>query len=227
MLASVGGIIIQVLMNGATVNSGKINWKFPSCPKYVQIPPLVGMIIMGCIARNFLCNAYMQHYPVQLAGMLRLICLSVILLRGGLELDFAGKGLTMILLTLLPQMFEATAGAIATHYILGFPWALCFAHGFTLGAVSPAVVVPSMMMLHKQGYGVELGIPTSMIAASSFDDIIAITAFGVFSTIAFNQAPGGVAEKEDSIGWEIGMNLVQLATGLGVGILLGYAMLVF
>jgi hypothetical protein len=43
-----------------------------------------------------------------------------------------------------------------------------------------------MMLLHKSGYGVKAGIPTSMIAASSFDDIIAITAFGVFITIAKN-----------------------------------------
>jgi len=157
------------------------------------------MIIFGCIARNFLCAEYMGVYPDEFAGILRIICLSVILLRGGLELDFKGKGLTMVLLTLLPQVFEATAAAVATRYILSvpagvngspaaddFPWPLCFAHGFTLGAVSPAVIVPSMMILHKQGYGVEKGIPTSMIAASSFDDIIAITAFGVFLTIAFN-----------------------------------------
>lgn len=67
-----------------------------------------------------------------------------------------------------------------------FTWPLCFAHGFTLGAVSPAVVVPSMMILHKAGYGVKKGIPTSMIAASSFDDIIAITAFGIFITVSMN-----------------------------------------
>ena len=108
-------------------------------------------------------------------------------------------------------MFEACAAAVATNLILGYPWAICFAHGFTLAAVSPAVVVPSMMILQKKGYGVKLGIPTTCIAASSFDDIIAITAFGVFLTIAFNEAPGGVASEEeggDSVGFEILMNLV-------------------
>jgi solute carrier family 9B (sodium/hydrogen exchanger), member 1/2 len=93
----------------------------------------------------------------------------------------------MVLLTLFPQVFEATGAAVATRYIFpAFSWPLCFAHGFTLGAVSPAVVVPSMMILHKSGYGVKKGIPTSMIAASSFDDIIAITAFGIFITVAMN-----------------------------------------
>jgi len=186
------------------------------------------MIIFGCLARNYGCDAYMQHYPSDFSGLLRIICLSIILLRGGLELDFAGKGLTMVLLTLLPQVFEATAAAIATRFILGFPWALCFAHGFTLGAVSPAVVVPSMMLLHKQGYGVAKGIPTSMIAAASFDDIIAITAFGVFSTIAFNEAPGGVeAETGIYVGWEIGNNALQLAIGLAFGLIVGFSFIFF
>lgn len=209
------------------VTAGKIDWKFPACPRWVNIPPLVGMIIAGCLARNFCAEQTMQHYPVALASILRIVCLSIILMRGGLELDFHGKGLTMVLLTLCPQIFEATAAAIPTRVILGYPWAICFAHGFTLGAVSPAVVVPSCMYLHRNGYGVEKGIPTSMIAASSFDDIIAITAFGVFKTVAFNEAPGGIKEEGDTIGWEIGMNLIQLATGLGAGFFLGYCAYVF
>jgi NhaP-type Na+/H+ or K+/H+ antiporter len=124
-------------------------------------------------------------------------------------------------------MFEAAAGAVATNLILGYPWPICFAHGFTLAAVSPAVVVPSMMCLHKEGYGTDKGIPTTTIAASSFDDIIAITAFGIFMTISFNEAPGGVAdiadpEKGDSVGFEVLMNLVQLVTGFVVGMGLGF-----
>lgn len=74
-----------------------------------------------------------------------------------------------------------------------------------------------MMILHKAGYGVKKGIPTSMIAASSFDDIIAITAFGIFTTIAFNEAPGGVASEEkggDSIGFEVFMNLSSSSLAL-------------
>lgn len=66
-----------------------------------------------------------------------------------------------------------------------------------------------------------------MIAASSFDDIIAITAFGIFTTIAFNEAPGGVASEEkggDSIGFEVFMNLVQLVVGFIVGLALGWVL---
>jgi NhaP-type Na+/H+ or K+/H+ antiporter len=137
-------------MRGITFHSGKVGPIHikPLLTK-ITIPPLVGMIIFGCLARNFLCTEYMQHYPEVYASWIRSVCLSIILLRGGMELDFAGKGLTVVLLTLCPQNAEAVAVALACRWIFGLPWALCFAEGFTLGAVSPAVLVPSCMILHN------------------------------------------------------------------------------
>lgn len=58
---------------------------------------------------------------------------------------------------------------------------------FILGAVSPAVVVPSMLSLQDSGYGVDKGIPTLIMAASSCDDVLAISMFGVFLGIAFSE----------------------------------------
>ena len=65
------------------------------------------------------------------------------------------------------------------------PWTLSIGLGFCLGAVSPAVLVPSVMILHKAHYGTKKGIPTTMIAASSFDDITAITVFGIMTSMAY------------------------------------------
>lgn len=58
---------------------------------------------------------------------------------------------------------------------------------FVLGAVTPAVVVPQLLTLQERGFGVEQGIPTLVMAASSFDDVIAISLFGVFLGIAFSE----------------------------------------
>ena len=58
---------------------------------------------------------------------------------------------------------------------------------FILGAVSPAVVVPSMLNLQLVGYGTKEGIPTLVMAASSCDDVLAISLFSVFLGIAFSQ----------------------------------------
>jgi len=170
----------------------------------------------------------MQHYPESFASWIRMVCLSIILLRGGMELDFKGKGLTVVLLTLIPQVSEATASALATRWIFGMPWALCFAQGFTLGAVSPAVLVPSLMILQKANYGTKKGIPTTLIAASSFDDIIAITVFGIFLTVAMNEAPGQIlAEESDPLWWEVLYNIIQIVVGLILGLGIGWCMRFF
>ena len=56
---------------------------------------------------------------------------------------------------------------------------------FVLAAVSPAVVVPSLLSLKERGYGVDKGVPTLVIAAASVDDVLAITGFGILQGVAF------------------------------------------
>lgn len=63
------------------------------------------------------------------------------------------------------------------------PWVLRFA----LTAVSPAVVVPSLLTLSDAGYGLDKGIPTLVIAAATIDDVFNITGFGVLLGIVFSQ----------------------------------------
>lgn len=56
-----------------------------------------------------------------------------------------------------------------------------------LGAVSPAVVVPSLLWLKSEGYGENKGISTLVTAGTLLDNIFAITVFGVFLAIIFSQ----------------------------------------
>lgn len=115
-------------------------------------------------------------------------------MRGGLELDFEGKGLTVILLTVVPQLFEALTVAAFTKAFFDMPFPLCIANGFCIGAVSPAVLVPSVMTLIELKRGTKKGIPQVMLAASSFDDILAITLYSVFSSISIDSV---LAEYKD------------------------------
>lgn len=64
---------------------------------------------------------------------------------------------------------------------------LAFFTRFILSAVTPAVVVPSMLSLTERGYGTEQGIPTLVIAAASIDDVLAITGFTVLLGVVFSQ----------------------------------------
>lgn len=57
---------------------------------------------------------------------------------------------------------------------------------FVIAAVSPAVVVPSLLGLQERRYGIAKGIPTLVIAAASFDDVIAISGFGIALGLVFS-----------------------------------------
>ncbi|KAI7810680.1 putative mitochondrial sodium/hydrogen exchanger 9B2 [Triplophysa rosa] len=157
-------------------------------PKLPPLPPLLGMLLAGFFLRNIPVVTDAVYIDVRWSASLRNVALAVILVKAGLELD--GKALrklkaVCLRLSILPLTCEATTMAVVSHFLLGLPWVWGFILGFVLGAVSPAVVVPSMLLLQKEGYGVEQGIPTLLIAACSCDDIIAITFFTTCLGVAF------------------------------------------
>lgn len=86
-----------------------------------------------------------------------------------------------------------------------------------IGAISPAVLVPSMMNLQEQGYGVEKNIPTTLIASASFDNIIAITLFIILSGVEFQK----VGNKSVSPVQTLYTTLYVIATGVFMGFLVG------
>lgn len=57
---------------------------------------------------------------------------------------------------------------------------------FLLSAVSPAVVVPVLLGLQERGYGESKGIATLVIAASSMDDVLAISIYGICLSMIFH-----------------------------------------
>merc|ERR1719195_1703802 len=88
--------------------------------------------------------------------------------------------------TFIPCFVEAIMVAILSNLVLGLPWTVGFMLGFVLAAVSPAVIIPSLMSLSQRGFGVAKGIPTLVIAACSADDVVAISGFGIFFGLTFN-----------------------------------------
>ena len=89
------------------------------------------MIVFGCIARNFF-GPYMDNYNSEWGVYIRMICLSVILLEGGMELEFEAKGaLTLILfMTLVPFLSEAIFVAVTSSYMMQIPLAIALTLGF-------------------------------------------------------------------------------------------------
>jgi hypothetical protein len=112
VVAAFGGIAIGLL---GGFHFPKV-WKFPGYHlkpilKGIVIPPLIMMIIMGAIARN-LFGTIMAAYPAPWTVFIRGFCLSILLIRGGLQVSFRGKGLTVVLLSVVPQFFEASIVAL-------------------------------------------------------------------------------------------------------------------
>lgn len=57
---------------------------------------------------------------------------------------------------------------------------------FVQAAVSLAVVIPSLLELQAEYYGVEKGIPTLVMAAASFDNVLSISGFGVCLGLSYH-----------------------------------------
>ncbi|XP_060510511.2 sodium/hydrogen exchanger 9B1 isoform X1 [Panthera onca] len=175
--AMIGGKILELI-------------RVPSVP---QLPPLLGMLLAGFTIRNVPFLSDYIHINNTWSSTLRNTALTVILIQAGLGLDpQALKHLKRVCLRLAlgPCLIEACSTAVISHFLMNFPWQWGFLLGlsisFVVGAVSPAVVVPSMLLLQENGYGIKKGIPTLLIAASSLDDIIAITGFSACLSIAFS-----------------------------------------
>ncbi|XP_073988269.1 sodium/hydrogen exchanger 9B2-like isoform X1 [Rhodnius prolixus] len=153
-----------------------------------KLPPLLGMLIAGIILRTIGFFKISGVY-LDIVIKLREIALTVILIKAGLGLDAPALlklSLVVLRLALFPCLAEAVAAAVLSHYLFDYPYLWGLLLGFMLSAVSPAVVVPTLLSLKERGYGENKGISTLVIAASSLDDIVAISIFGVFLGMIFS-----------------------------------------
>ena len=183
------------------------------------MPPLVGMLAAGFALRN-LPGDWLQALPDRWSVALRLLALTVLLLRAGLGLDLAAlQRLRGVLLRLafLPNLAEALTIAAVAYVALGLPPLWCLLLGFVIAAVSLAVVVPGLLELQLAGYGVAQGIPTMVLAAASFDNVISITGFGICLSLLF----GG--QGDISLAASLLRAPLEVALGLGAGVALGLA----
>lgn len=185
-------------------------------PRLPPLPPLLGMLLAGVLLRNTPVVTDAVYINFRWSASLRNIALAVILTRAGLGLDASAlKKLKAVCVRVAvgPCLIEASTVALLSHFLMGLPWIWGFILGFVLGAVSPAVVVPSMLLLQKDGYGTEQGVPTLLMAAGSFDDVLAITGFTTCLGIAF--ATG-------STWFNILRGFLEVLGGVVVGVALGF-----
>ncbi len=165
-------------------------WLFANFFQKMKLPSVLGMVIFGIICR-ILLKDYTPDSLWETAPFAKSAALIVILLRAGLgikreTLEKSGK--TVIFMSFLPCIFEGLALLFSFRYIFGFDWATSGLTASLISAVSPAVIVPSMLKLIEKGYGKQREVPTIILAGASIDDVLAITLFSAFlGIIAKNQ----------------------------------------
>ena len=188
------------------------------CQK-IKLPALLGMLITGVILGPYGLNL-LDGSILGISAELRKIALIIILTRAGLGLDLSGLkkiGRPAVLMCFVPASFELIGMILLAPKLMGLTVLEAAIMGAVLAAVSPAVVVPRMVKLMDEGYGVNEGIPQLILAGASVDDVYVIVLFSTF--VGMMQGEGASILKFVNIPVSI---FWGIAIGLLLGVLLAY-----
>ena len=188
------------------------------CQK-IKLPGLLGMLATGVVLGPYVLNL-LDGSILGISSELRKIALIIILTRAGLGLDLFGLkkiGRPAVLMCFVPASFELLGMILLAPKLMGASVLESAVMGAVLAAVSPAVVVPRMVKLMDEGYGVKEGIPQLILAGASVDDVYVIVLFSTF--VGMMQGEGASILKFVNIPVSI---FWGIAIGLLLGVLLAY-----
>ena len=207
MLTSLAFIFLMGLLLGSIFNK-------------LRLPNLLGMIITGMILGPYALGA-LDESILRISPDLRQLALVIILTRAGLSLDLEDLkkvGRPAILMCFIPACFEIVGVILLAPVLLGISILEAAIMGTVIAAVSPAVIVPRMLRLMEEGYGVKKSIPQLILAGASVDDVFVIVLFTAFTALA----SGG----EVSIGSFVQIP-IAIVIGVVIGIVVGILLVVF
>ena len=184
----------------------------------LKLPRLLGMLLTGMILGPYALDL-IDSSVLSISADLREIALIIILTRAGLALDLEDLkkvGRPAILMCFVPACFEIVGMLILAPKLLGITLLEAAILGTVIAAVSPAVIVPKMLMLMEEGYGKKGKIPQLIMAGASVDDVFVIVLFTAFTGLANG-------EKLSALNFvQIPVSIVTGVIGGGfVGVMLG------
>lgn len=192
MLASLSLIFLVGLAMGAI------------CQK-LKMPRIIGMLVTGIVLGPYVLD-FLDPSILSISSELRKLALIIILLKAGLSLDLKDlkkAGRPAILMSFVPATCEIAGYILFAPLVLGINRIEAAIMGAVLGAVSPAVVIPRMVML---------------MAGASCDDIFVIVLFTTF----LSMAQGGSADIIDFVNIP-----VSIVLGILLGAVTGYGLYLF
>lgn len=186
------------------------------CQK-LKLPRIIGMLVTGIVLGPYVLD-FLDPSILSISADLRKMALIIILIKAGLSLDLKDlkkAGRSAILMSFIPASCEIISYILLAPVILGINHAEAAVMGAVLAAVSPAVVVPRMVMLIEKRYGTDKAIPQMILSGASCDDIFVIVLFTTF----LNVAQGGKANVMDFVNIPVSIILgitLGIVTGLGL-----------
>ena len=186
MLTKIILIILSLILIGFLAHfSGKLAEK-------LKLPSLIGMILIGMIIGPSFLNL-VPKATLNIAPTLKDIALVTVLFIGGLGISLKQMkqiGRPAILLSVVPATLEGLTIAFLATIFLKFTFVQGAILGFIIAAVSPAVLIPSMIDLINRKVGQDKAIPQMLLVGASADDTIAITLFTTFLGIYMQTTSG-------------------------------------
>ena len=207
MLASLSLIFLVGLAMGAI------------CQK-LKMPRIIGRLVTGIVLGPYVLD-FLDPSILSISSELRKLALIIILLKAGLSLDLKDlkkAGRPAILMSFVPATCEIAGYILFAPLLLGINRIEAAVMGAVLGAVSPAVVIPRMVMLMEEKYGTKKAIPQMIMAGASCDDIFVIVLFTTF----LSMAQGGSADIIDFVNIP-----VSIVLGILLGAVTGYGLYLF
>lgn len=207
MLASLSLIFLVGLAMGAI------------CQK-LKMPRIIGMLVTGIVLGPYVLD-FLDPSILSISSELRKLALIIILLKAGLSLDLNDlkkAGRPAILMSFVPATCEIAGYILFAPLLLGINRIEAAVMGAVLGAVSPAVVIPRMVMLMEEKYGTKKAIPQMIMAGASCDDIFVIVLFTTF----LSMTQGGSADIIDFVNIP-----VSIVLGILLGAVTGYGLYLF
>lgn len=176
----------------------------------IRLPRIIGMLATGILLGPYVLDL-LDGSILGISSDLRKMALVIILIKAGLSMnikDLKKVGRPALMLAFVPASFEMLAYTVFAPFLFDITRIEAAVMGAVLSAVSPAVVVPRMVMLMEEKYGTDKSIPQMILAGASLDDVFVIVLFSTFTAMA----QGGSADV---------MSFVNIPVSILLGILLG------
>ncbi len=154
----------------------------------VGLPALLGMIAAGVVFRALpLPTVLPGPALLDLSSTVRIGILDLVLLRAGLGLtlgDIRSAGGLGIRLGVFGMLGDAALLTVGAVWLLGLPFDQALVLGFLVAAISPAIVIPSLLELLERHKGGSRRALTALLVGAPLDNIVALVAFGIALDLA-------------------------------------------